>query len=101
MPVTRAQWMMLWTFLLERFQERGTWAHLANLAATTCGTVLAPEWRETIAWGGVLLASVIGILTIEKAPRQDYGGGYGGYDQGATPGLPPLPDAPPHDPGAP
>lgn len=96
-----ARGRMLLVFLVARFQERGTWAHLLNLLATATGVRLAPQLAELIAFGGMTIAAIIGILTVEAPPR------VGGFDAGPGLMLPPaandhapIPEEQPFDPGA-
>jgi hypothetical protein len=67
--ITRAQWIVLVTFILARAGEPGTIRMAILAVGATVGVRIAPERAEAIGWVGMGLAIAIGILTRETPRR--------------------------------
>jgi hypothetical protein len=56
--------------LMARMQERGTWLHIINAAAAVSGIALSDTDKEVWAMGGLVVSTLIGVLTKERTDHE-------------------------------
>lgn len=52
--------------LMDRLQERGTWLHIITAVASVGGITLSDTDKEAWAMGGLVVSTLIGVLTKER-----------------------------------
>lgn len=55
-----------WRSLIERLQERSTWGHIITAATAITGMKLTPEHTEMWTMAGLIVSTIIGVLTKER-----------------------------------